>query len=187
MATSTTLTTTTAYRFWIGWQGAGGLGARLRYFDYDAEADGDDTFESVFVDLEIYDAIRFGCNWDLNIGGGIRYAEVEIDEDALDSIEGIGPVLSVELLRHVGDRAALYAIARESIIVGDGFNGGTRLDDTCAAISELQLGLQVHRELASGALLYGRIGWETQWYDEIVDHEQGAALMGAAFSGGIMR
>jgi hypothetical protein len=81
----------------------------------------------------------------------------------------------------------LYAIARESIIVGDGFDGGGVEEDLCIAISELQLGVQLHRELASGALLYGRVGWETQWYDELVDGENGAALMGAAFSAGIMR
>jgi len=176
------------YRFWLGWQGAGGLGVRLRYFDYDSESDDGDLFESEAVDLEVYDAIRFGCNWDLNIGGGIRYADVAINEDdGEDAINGVGPVLSIELLRHVGDRAALYAIARESIIVGDGFDGGEVEEDLCIAISELQLGLQVHRELASGALLYGRVGWETQWYDELVDGENGAALMGAAFSAGIMR
>jgi hypothetical protein len=178
------------FRFWIGWQGAGGLGGRIRYFDYDSISDDGDTFESEFVDFEIYDAIRIGCNWELNVGGGLRYADVAIDEDGEgleDSITGVGPVLSVELLRHIGDRTALYAIARESIVVGDGFDGGEAEPDQTVAISEIQLGLQVHREMDSGALLYGRMGWETQWYDELVDGENGAALMGAAFSAGIMR
>lgn len=177
------------FRFWLGWQGAGGLGGRIRYFDYDTVSDDGDTMESELVDLEVYDAIRIGCNWELNVGGGIRYADVAIDEaDAgEDSITGVGPVLSVELLRHVGDRAALYAIARESIIVGDGFDAAAAEPDQTIAITEIQIGLQAHRELASGALLYGRVGWETQWYDELVDGENGAALMGAAFSAGIMR
>lgn len=177
------------FRFWLGWQGAGGLGARIRYFDFDSISDDDDTFESELVDLEVYDAIRIGCNWELNVGGGLRYADVAIDEDdeGEDSITGVGPVLSVELLRHVGERAALYAIARESIIVGDGFDGGSTEEDQTIAISEIQLGLQGHRVMDSGALLFGRVGWETQWYDELVDGENGAALMGAAFSAGIMR
>ena len=32
-----------AFRFWIGWQGAGGLGVRLRYFDYDETGANGDT------------------------------------------------------------------------------------------------------------------------------------------------
>jgi hypothetical protein len=54
------------------------------------------------------------------------------------------------------------------------------------AITELQLGLQMHRDW-NGGLLFGRVGWEAQWYDEGQFTYSGMGLMGAAFSLGIMR
>ncbi len=177
------------YRFWIGWQASGGLGVRLRYFDYEDEvAATGDLFDVSAVDLEIYDAVQLGSNWDLNIGGGIRYLDLHTDEAAsgFDEITGVGPVLSAELVRHISHRAAVYAIARESIIVGDGFDGGVAEPDLTVAVSEIQLGLQGQRDWRGG-LLFARLGWEAQFYHDIMDGENGAALMGAVFGAGIMR
>jgi hypothetical protein len=178
------------YRFWIGWQGATGLGGRLRYFDLEAE-EGTDVFDVETFDLEVFDTVHIGCYWDLNIGGGLRYLDLQANENALldfDEITGVGPVLSAELIRHFGSRGwSVYAIGRESIIVGDGVHEGIAESDLTVAVSELQLGLQHQREWRRGGLIFARVGWEAQYYHDVMDGDGGAALMGATFSAGIMR
>lgn len=177
------------YRFTLGWQSATGLGARLRYFDLEAE-EGTDLFESEYFDIEVFDAIRLGCYWDLTIGGGLRYLDLQADElgTGIDEINGVGPVLSAELVRHFGQRGwAAYGIIRESIIVGDGTDGGIIEDDLTVSMSEIQLGIQHNRDWRNGGQLFARVGWEAQYYHDIMDGENGAALMGATFGVGIMR
>ena len=181
-----------AYRFWVGYQGASGLGVRFRYFNFDTDADNGDVFETTHTDLEIYDMVQIGCHWDLLVGGGIRYLDVNfstIGGEAFESFTGPGPVVTAELYRHISDRAALYAIGRESILVGSFRNlGGGLQEDSTTMVSELQLGGQLHRELASGALLFGRAGWEAQYYHDISDgNETPISLIGVGFSAGIMR
>jgi hypothetical protein len=182
-----------AFRFWAGWQAAGGMGVRLRYFDYEDENTAGDALDIATFDAEVYDAVQLGCNWDLNIGGGIRYLDYEMENVAntapgLDEVTGVGPVVSAELVRHFRDRAAAYAIVRESIIVGDGFVNGVDTSDITCAISEIQLGLQAHRDWRNGGLLFARVGWEAQYYHD-VGHapESSVSLMGGVFSLGIMR
>jgi hypothetical protein len=180
-----------AFRFWIGWQREDGLGVRLRVFDYDDEADNGDTISVESIDAEIYDTVEIGCHWDLVIGGGIRYLEFEDDFGgtlftANNQFFGVGPVVTAELYRHISERAALYAIARQSILVGSGEEDFTNTDDTTTSVSELQLGAQVHRPWNS-ALLFGRIGWEAQAYHDIHDSEEMTTLMGVGFSAGISR
>jgi len=192
-----------AYRFWIGYQRADGLGIRFRYFNFDTEADNGDLFETTHTDLEIYDMVQIGCNWDLLVGAGVRYLDInfatfEIQSvpavaqlPALQSFTGPGPVVTAELYRHISDRAALYVIGRESILVGnfrDGTQGGRLKEDSTLMVSELQLGGQLHRELASGALLFARAGWEAQYYHDLSDdNETPISLIGVGFSAGIMR
>jgi len=179
------------FRFWIGYQRADGLGIRFRYFDFDQEADNSDVFETTHTDLEIYDTVQIGCNWDLVVGAGIRYLDVNfstVGDEVFESFTGPGPVVTAELYRHVSDRAALYAIGRESILVGNFRDDGDLQEDSTLMVSEIQLGGQLHREISSGALLFGRAGWEAQYYHDLSDgNETPISLMGVAFSAGIMR
>jgi hypothetical protein len=179
------------FRFWIGYQGAGGLGIRFRYFDFDQEADNGDLFDTKHTDLEIYDTVQIGCNWDLLVGAGIRYLDINFsttEGETLQSFTGPGPVVTAELYRHISDRAALYAIGRESILVGNFRDDGTLQEDSTLMVSELQLGGQLHREMSSGALLFGRAGWEAQYYHDLSDdNETPISLIGVGFSAGIMR
>jgi len=176
------------YRFWIGWQGDSGLGGRLRYFDYFQRANNGDFVNIYALDAEIYDNVELGCYWDLLVGAGFRVFGYEdnIDNGGLpsDALWGVGPVITAELYRHLGDRAALYAIGRQSIIVGSGLDGEPQEDDT-GSVTELQLGLQLHTYWGD-SLVFGRVGWETQAYYDIHDDEELVTLMGAAFTGGIM-
>jgi hypothetical protein len=179
------------FRFWIGYQGDDGLGIRLRYFEYEQTADNGEFIDVEYTDIEVFDSLQLGCNWDLYIGGGLRYLgyednDLNLGADLDDSLWGVGPVLSAELYRHIGDRAALYAIGRQSIIVGNGLNDGIATRDMTGSVTEIQLGGQVHREW-NGGLLFGRIGWETQGYYDIHDNEELVTLMGLALSVGIMR
>jgi hypothetical protein len=179
------------FRFWIGYQRADGLGIRFRYFDFDQEADNGDLFETTHTDLEIYDTVQIGCNWDLVVGAGIRYLDVnfsDVGDDVFESFTGPGPVVTAELYRHVSERAALYAIGRESILVGNFRDDGDLQEDSTLMVSEIQLGGQLHRELDSGALLFGRAGWEAQYYHDLSDdNETPISLIGVVFSAGIMR
>jgi len=189
------------FRFWIGYQRADGLGIRFRYFDFDQEADNGDLFETTHTDLEIYDTVQIGCNWDLVVGAGIRYLDINFSTERaeivpaapvppviLQSFTGTGPVVTAELYRHVSDRAALYVIGRESILVGNFRDDGDLQEDSTLMVSEIQLGGQLHREMSSGALLFGRAGWEAQYYHDLSDdNETPISLLGVAFSAGIMR
>jgi len=176
------------YRFWVGYQGDSGLGARLRYFDYFQRANNGDFINIYALDAEIYDNVELGCYWDLLVGAGFRVFGYEDDDIGLGvadtALWGVGPVITAELYRHLGDRAALYAIGRQSIIVGSGDDEGRQQDDT-GSVTELQLGLQLHTYWGD-SLVFGRVGWETQAYYDIADDEELVTLMGAAFTGGIM-
>ena len=177
------------YRFWVGFQGDSGLGGRLRYFDYFQRADNTDFLNIYALDAEIYDNVELGCYWDLLVGAGFRVFGYEQNLDGggapLDALWGVGPVITAELYRHLGDRAALYAIGRQSIIVGSGRDdGGVQQDDT-GSVTELQLGLQLHTYWGD-SLVFGRVGWETQAYYDIHEDESLVTLMGAAFTGGVM-
>jgi len=179
-----------AYRFWIGYQRDDGLGGRLRYFDYFQRANNGDFIDIYTLDLEVYDQVELGCYWDLLVGAGFRVlgyqdSDGEGDPESLHSLWGVGPVVTAELYRHLGDRAALYAIARQSIIVGTGADDGNRQEDDTGSVTELQLGLQLHTYWGD-SLVFGRVGWETQGYYDIHDGEELVTLMGAAFTGGVM-
>ena len=175
-----------AYRFWVGYQRDDGLGGRLRYFDYFQRADNGDFVDIYTLDLEVYDQVELGCYWDLLVAGGFRVLGYQ-DNDAnnVHPLWGVGPVVTAELYRHLGDRAALYAIARQSLIVGSGADNNAPTEDDTGSITELQLGLQVHTYWGD-SLVFGRAGWETQGYYDIHDGEELVTLMGAAFSGGIL-
>ena len=181
------------FRWWLGYQGAGGLGVRVRGFDYSQIAPNTgDIVDIETIDFEVYDSFQLGCNWDVVIGGGLRYTDSRFlyNQLGIDTqIFGTGPVVTAELYRHVSDRAALYVIGRESIVAGDAnVTGGTGVgvtDDTMF-ISELQLGGQLHREY-NGGLLFARLGWEAQWYGDTVDIGESVSLMGVAASVGLMR
>lgn len=179
------------FRGWLGYQGAGGLGVRFRGFDYSQTAANGTLVDVETLDLEIYDSVQLGYNWDVIFGAGVRYTDNRqlLFVPFLDTqIFGVGPVVTAELYRHVSDRAALYVIGRQSIVAGNAnvvapIIGTT--DDTMF-ISEVQIGGQVHREY-NGGLLFARIGWEAQYYDDTVDIGESVTLMGATASVGLMR
>jgi hypothetical protein len=177
------------FRWWLGYQGAGGLGVRIRGFDYSQTAANGDIVSVETTDFEIYDSIQLGYNWEVVIGGGLRYTDMLVSfvgDNVNFQIFGTGPVVSAELYRHISDRTALYAIVHESIVAGDGEANGAAVTDDTLFISEIQLGAQVHREY-NGGLLFARLGWEAQYYKDIVDIGESVTLMGVGAGVGFLR
>ena len=164
---------------------------QIRGFDYSQTAANGDLVDIETTDFEIYDAVQLGCNWDLIVGGGLRYTDTTILFGAgrgvvEDQIFGTGPIVTAELYRHVSDRAALYAIVHESIVAGDGNVGQVVVTDDTMFISEIQIGGQLHRDSDFG-LLFARLGWEAQHYKDVVDVGESVTLMGVAAGVGVMR
>lgn len=171
------------FRFWATWQRPDGLGIRARYFDYD-QANGADAIDTDQFDLEVIDSFQLGCNWTLIVGGGIRY--MDLTTSVGDDFHGLGPVLTAELYRTINCNTQLYAITRYSILVDGGTNAGGLQDPTISTL-EMQLGIQRTRELASGALAFGRVGWEAQQYDDAsAVGTQSITLSGFTFSLGVI-
>jgi len=177
------------FRAWLGYQRSDGLGVRARYFDFDQVADNNDLFLAIHTDLEIFDTVEVGCNWDVVIGAGARYVEINFDEASGTSTErfyGVGPVVTAEVYRHVNHLSALYVIGRQSILVGDEGRFENQ-PNSSLTISEIQMGAQIHRDW-NGALIFGRIGWESQCYYDLLNASNTmATLMGGAVSFGISR
>jgi hypothetical protein len=169
-------------RFWGAWQRPDGLGVRLRYFDYDNQG-AVGLVDTDSLDIEAMDSLQLGCNWTLIVAGGVRFTDfVTVGGD----FHGIGPVVSAELYRTINCNTQLYGITRAAILVDDGANPGGLADSTIS-VSEIQIGIQRTRELQSGALAFGRVGYEAQWYDDVATGgTSSVTLHGFAFSLGVI-
>ncbi len=134
-----------AYRFWLGYQGSGGQGLRLRYFQFDQynedvldaanpEQGGFETagvgFNAYYVDVEYTDTIQLGGQWSALLHGGMRYAAVDRFDMAYDAGVGTtygryltcswGVTGGLELRRPIFAGWDLYANLQGSILFGDG-------------------------------------------------------------------
>ncbi|NQT13164.1 MAG: hypothetical protein HQ582_10475 [Planctomycetes bacterium] len=114
--------TVTDARYWIGYQGANGLGIRGRYFDFD----GGNTVEDEFVGLTMYDIEGTAelnlCQWDFLAFAGIRWGEIGwSDEDGGDGFlfEGIGTTLGVDARRPIWCNISAIGGIRYSALFGD--------------------------------------------------------------------
>ena len=122
------------------------------------------------IDLELTKQALF-CSWDLDIGCGVRYAfaeqryqsQVRDDDNVLrgqidyrQSLEGIGPTISLGAVRPLTCKLSVFGKARGSVLFGDGessLNAGEDLDlnnsftttqatnrDDLLSIAEAQIG-----------------------------------------------
>jgi hypothetical protein len=166
-----------APRIWAGWTTAGGLGARIRWFDYQDTSSASDIerVRLYTVDMEITDSFQLGSKWSGLLSGGVRYAEENdlvhfaIDEPLLRNVNsGTGPLLGVELYRQVTDRFSLFVLGRESLLFGNtSISEGPaaeRVQNTLFAISEIQLGGEWRKALNGTAYLFARTAVEAQWW-----------------------
>lgn len=70
-----------APRVWLGYTGERGLGARVRWFNYQADNPGNDDsdisdLDITVLDFELTDKFRLG-HWNGILSGGLRYADYE--------------------------------------------------------------------------------------------------------------
>lgn len=175
-----------AFRAWASWQRPDGLGARLRLFNLSQTDTGGDILDMYTIDAEVIDTIQLGCNWTLVAGAGIRYFDFNDQAGSDTEFYGFGPVATLEMYRTINCNTQFYAIGRYSILFDQGPNPNGIDADAGTSTLELQIGIQRTRELANGALAFGRIGWEAQSYDALVDGDaETLGLIGGALSLGI--
>jgi len=192
----------TGFRGWLGWQREDGLGFRVTGFDYfqrggtAATVGPRSVVDTNYIDAEVIDSINI-CNWNLLVGGGIRYDDTRvfsplsggIGGNADSRFTGAGPVISAQLTRAINENWSVFGGIRSSILAGSNPSpGAARLDDTLVTIQELQIGGQFNWARSRGGIAFIRSGWEAQWYSGFVDGDsEDLTLMGAFISVGVMR
>jgi hypothetical protein len=117
-----------AYRVYVGYETADGLGVKATWFDFD-----DDTTPPVWglqthaADVEVTQRATF-CNWDLQLGAGVEYAKVDLTVVPFFPVgpirpaavfEGFGPTVSLAARRPIGcSGLALVGNVRASWLYG---------------------------------------------------------------------
>jgi hypothetical protein len=187
-----------APRIWLGYQNANGLGARVRWFHFDADGPNSGFLTSLrysTIDFEITDTFQLGCKWEGTLSGGLRLADYHetFQNDPTNFIDfdsGVGAVVGVELNRRISDRFGLFGLLRGSIILADGIDGdGGSYDDVGYSASEMQLGAEYHRAIGNGCTtMFARVAAEAQYLSGVSDLDnESITLIGGAFSVGISR
>lgn len=192
----------TGFRGWIGYQREDGLGVRLTGFDYfqrggTAATNGlRSVVDTDYIDMEVIDSFNI-CNWNLLVGGGLRYDDTRIYSPISQGIggnvdsrfTGLGPVVSVQLTRAINENWSLFGGLRSSILAGSNPSPGlARLDDTTLTIQELQVGGQYNWARSRGGIAFIRSGMEGQWYSGFADGDsEDLTLLGGFISVGLMR
>jgi hypothetical protein len=188
------------HRFSIGYEGANGLGGRVRHWMYNHNHGGAGGNPLVDIDMDAFDAevtLRERMrNWDLLVSGGLRYGRAAFDFGGGDAyFEGTGPTFALEAIRNVGSRGFyLIGNARASMLFGRiGGPGagaaplfGIAADDETGVVLENQLGIGWSRDTSYG-LWNVRGVWESQyWYnstlaDDFNGLESALGLAGPSF------
>ena len=198
-------------RFTVGWVGEDGLGFRLRYWEFDHNADAiEDAGSRVSVDtytfdFEVFDTFCLNRNWDLEIAAGIRYneflevmADIPGDNDLrFNSFSGFGGVASVELRRLVGTNGVVWVRARSAILMDDkdilndpGQGQQVRLLDVTVGMTELAFGYDYVTPLCDGS--YAFVGVQAEWqnwynyssgFEDTEDNEDFAGPSDVGFGG----
>jgi hypothetical protein len=185
----------TTPRLTVGWVRCDGLGARIRYWEFDhcAPVSGPDPLivngetgslcvDTYTLDFEVFDTFCLNRNWNLELAAGIRYNEFleimsdnegfGVIEDRLNSFSGFGVVASAEVRTRIGTSGALFARLRGSILMDDKdvFNESglqqERLIDVTVGTTELAFGYDYLVPLEDGAYAFLRLQAEWQnWYN----------------------
>lgn len=200
-------------RLWLGWDNAEGLGVRVRYFTFDANAA--QSLEAQTFDVEATQRGYLG-NLHFQLAGGFRYAKMETGLGLPGTMfggeipfsggigmdfEGVGPTVAIDVRRPFGSHGlALLGGARSSWMYGQtdihltGDLGsipvGIYADDHMMQINELSLGIEWSRSFERGGKVAVAALWEAQaweWAPVVGLIHQDIGLTGPTFSFSYMR
>jgi hypothetical protein len=166
-----------APRITVGYTGPGGLGGRLRWWEYDHTA-GAVRVNTYNIDAEVYQRVAVGCRSTVEISGGVRYnefSETGANPPGLlfgnlgTRFSGWGGMVALEGTRQIR-RGHLYARARGVMLFDDatltstffGVPVAAGVNDVMPSVTELTLGWRGMRALSNGAVLTGDVAFEAQ-------------------------
>jgi hypothetical protein len=141
-------------------------------------------------DLELIKAFDHGC-WSGLLTGGVRYAHMSQDYNAVEfevgnvpdeiilsghNFDGVGPTVSLQVRRDVGQALYVSATTRGSLLFGQGEQTVTEIDDgflgvanatydLVLPVAEIELGAGWKREMGRG-VAFAEAGFNAQaWID----------------------
>jgi hypothetical protein len=216
-------------RVWLGYQNADGAGIRARYWEFDhaftagisvvgipLPLSAFHSFDTLAADLELTDASRIGCNWDMTVSYGARYVEYSEERGigfdilplslaARKEFQGVGPTGSIELRRQVYNDLGFFANFRASALYGDEDNTlalvvgpatvefvGHQVNDVKYSF-ESQAGLELITPMGDGGYLFARAGVEAQFWGGFgvpllaVIADESVGFVGFMLSAGVQR
>ena len=180
----------------LGYEGAQGLGGRIRYWNYSRATrllgDNDDIrFELDVTDLEGTSHIRLRRT-DLKLAGGLRIADVEsVDVDnEIAEIHMCGLTMAADARTRFGrlfkNRLAAVYGGRISLLGGD-WDGSLEHDfidrsrDDNLIVHELYSGLEYNHDFSRGDF-FTRVVWEMQmWQTDALERGDSFGFVGPAW------
>ena len=164
-----------SYRLYGGWQNRDGLGARMRYFEFDRGTTGTGGalgIEVRYLDIEATQAVDFR-RWNLLFAGGIRYFETNYQSGTLLSgFDGVGLTFAGQATRDLNRSGTLRLTsgARWSAVYGNTKEGtvaalNTNIDrDDLVNLLEVNIGPQWRRQLRNGGYMTLGGGLEAMYF-----------------------
>lgn len=190
-----------AYRLWLGYSTAGGVGVRARYWEYDQVSSNlaMQSFISVdtyTLDLELTATLPIARPWNVLVSGGVRYVHYDerrgylpnyTAEDLTTSQYGL--ILGGEARRDLFGYFDVYGISRAAAVFGDGRENSQNLDiyNRLGGMFENQLGIEYTRNTSLGLVTF-RTGAEAQYWCSFTDefgYEAGQAVGFVGFLTGL--
>ena len=177
------------WRTWLGYTFANGVGARIRYWEFDhSVANNLNVFlyelDAYVLDVELTYSKVFGDEWDVVLSGGVRHLGIDETRVGLNNFRRnvnsdlTGVVVGGEVGRRLIGGLRGYGIARASVLFGDALitdpNTTIPIDSKSSFLWETQVGLEYRRDTRIGVLAW-RVGAEVQYWDSVSYRENGSA------------
>jgi len=180
-------------RLTLGWVSSSGLGARVRWWEFDQNAAGVEPRDNLGVDtynldVEVFDTFCLNRNWDLELSAGIRYnhfIEQATDANAFRTnvFHGYGGILGAEVRRLVCCNHVLWARGRLAILMDDKIVSNQafdpRLTDVVVAQTELAFGYNYIVPLCDNSYVFAGVAAEWQLWSNFSSSYDGMAFGGA--------
>lgn len=136
-------------RLTLGYVACDGLGARVRYWEFDEDtvsvANNNVAVNTYNIDLEAFQAVELNSCTSVEFMGGVRYNEFDMDRSGArrDSFNGFGGMLGLEGRRDFGCGLSAYGRYRHVIFADDFFMSGTSQDENDGIKGQQEIALGV--------------------------------------------